>query len=138
MPLRIAIGGFLHESHSFAPHPADYEAFLAPGGFPPLSAGAAMLDALDGTSVAAAGMVARARQAGDRIAPLIWCFASPSGPVTDRAFEMIAAELIAGLAAAARESPLDGVLIDLHGAMLTPRRPDAEGELLQRIRAVVG
>src|SRR5437868_2842836 len=36
MSLRIAVGGFMHESHSFAPHPADYEAFLTPAGFPTL------------------------------------------------------------------------------------------------------
>ncbi|WP_342362664.1 M81 family metallopeptidase [Terrarubrum flagellatum] len=138
MSLRLALGGFMHESHSFAPHPADYEAFLTPAGFPPLSAGAEMLGALEGTSVAAAGMLARARAAGDEIVPLIWCFASPSGPVTDRAFEMIAGEMLSRLARAHREKPFDGVLIELHGAMVTPQFPDAEGELLRRVRATVG
>ena len=39
--MRIAIGGFLHESHSFAPHPTTYRDFVQPGGFPPLCHGAA-------------------------------------------------------------------------------------------------
>ena len=33
---RIAIGGFLHESHSFAPLPTGWHEFVKPGGFPPL------------------------------------------------------------------------------------------------------
>ncbi|MBN8904404.1 MAG: M81 family metallopeptidase, partial [Rhodospirillales bacterium] len=138
MPRRIAIGGFMHESHSFAPHPADYAAFLAPAGFPAFCAGADMLRGLDGASVAAAGMVGRASASGDEIVPLLWCFASPSAPVTDQAFEMIAADMLDRLARAHREKPLDGVLLDLHGAMVTPAFPDAEGELLRRARAIVG
>ena len=31
MTLRIAIGGFLHESHSFAPRPTSYADFVQPG-----------------------------------------------------------------------------------------------------------
>ena len=34
--------------------------------------------------------------------------------------------------------PVDGVLLELHGAMVTERCPDAEGELLRRVRQVVG
>ena len=37
--MRIAIGGFMHESHSFAPRPTRYPDFVQPGGFPPLSYG---------------------------------------------------------------------------------------------------
>ena len=58
MTKRIAIGGFLHESHSFAPRPTTYADFVHPAGFPPLSEGVAMLDAVRGTSVPAAGALA--------------------------------------------------------------------------------
>ena len=34
MTMRIAVGGFLHESHSFAPAPTTYADFLQPGGLP--------------------------------------------------------------------------------------------------------
>jgi microcystin degradation protein MlrC len=33
---------------------------------------------------------------------------------------------------------LDGVYLDLHGAMVTPRFHDAEGEILARVRALIG
>ena len=34
--------------------------------------------------------------------------------------------------------PLDGVYLDLHGAMVTESHPDGEGELLRRVRAQIG
>jgi Metallopeptidase family M81 len=57
MTLRIAIGGFPHESHSFAPLPTSYRDFVQPGGFPPLCHGPALLDSLTGRSVPAAGAI---------------------------------------------------------------------------------
>jgi microcystin degradation protein MlrC len=44
MTQRIAVGGFLHESHSFAPRPTTYAEFVHPAGFPPLAEGAAVLE----------------------------------------------------------------------------------------------
>ena len=34
--------------------------------------------------------------------------------------------------------PVDGVYLDLHGAMVTEQYDDGEGELLRRVRAVIG
>jgi microcystin degradation protein MlrC len=138
MTLRIAIGGFLHESHSFAPKPTTYSDFVHPAGFPPLSEGAAMLDAVRGTSVPAAGALAAAEAAGAAIVPLAWCFANPAAPVQDEAFERIAALICSQLSHALDEMPLDGVYLDLHGAAVVESFPDAEGELLRRVRAIVG
>ena len=138
MTLRIAIGGFLHESHSFAPLPTTYANFVQPGGFPPLCHGPALLPALRATSVPAAGAIAIAEEAGATIIPLAWGFAPPAGPVQDEAFERIAALNCALLSVALDEGPLDGVYLDLHGAALVDSFPDAEGELLRRFRAIVG
>ena len=102
MTRRIAIGGFLHESHSFAPRPTTYADFLRPGGFPPLTEGDAMLDAVRGTSVPAAGALAVAEADGAAVVPLAWTTASPAGPVEDEAFERIAALICAGTVARAR------------------------------------
>jgi microcystin degradation protein MlrC len=136
--MRIAIGGFLHESHSFAPRPTRYRDFVETGGFPPLCHGPALIPALEGTSVPAAGAIAVAQAANATIVPLAWAFANPAGPVEDEAFERIAALNCALLSMALDEGPLDGVYLDLHGAMVSDRFPDAEGELLRRVRAIVG
>ena len=135
--MRIAIGGFLHESHSFAPRPTTWPDFVHPGGFPPLAVGAAMLDAVRGASVPAAGGLAVAEAAGATIVPLAWTLANPAGPIEDEAFERIAALICAELSRALDEAPLDGVYLDLHGAAFVDSFPDAEGELLRRVRAIV-
>ncbi|WP_431284213.1 M81 family metallopeptidase [Humitalea sp. 24SJ18S-53] len=133
--MRIGIAGFLHESHSFAAHPTGWQDFLAPGGWPPLQRPAGMIHHLRHTAVPAAGAIAAAEAAGVTLVPLTWAFANPAGPVTDDAFERICALIVSDLEAA---GPLDGLYLDLHGAMLNVTFPDAEGELLRRIRAVAG
>jgi len=135
---RIAIGGFLHESHSFAPLPTGWAEFVTPGGFPPLQKAATLVETLRPTSCPAAGAIMVAEQEGVQIAPLAWCFANPAGPVTAEAFERIAALLVAALSDALEAGPLDGVYLDLHGAMVAVGFDDAEGEVLRRVRAVVG
>lgn len=135
---RIAIGGFLHESHSFAPLPTGWAEFVRPGGFPPLQKAATLVEALRPTSCPSAGAIMVAEEAGVAIAPLAWGFANPAGPVTAEAFERIAALLVAALSDALEQGPLDGVYLDLHGAMVAVGFDDAEGEVLRRVRAVVG
>jgi microcystin degradation protein MlrC len=138
MTMRIAIGGFLHESHSFAPRPTTYADFVQPGGFPRLVHGAALIEAVRDTSVPIAGAIAAAASADVQLVPLAWCIANPAGPVQDAAFERIAALICAKLSLALDEAKLDGVYLDLHGAALCDSFPDAEGELLRRVRAIVG
>ncbi len=138
MTLRIAIGGFMHESHSFAPRPTTYADFLQPGGLPPLQIGAALIPGLRDRSVPSAGAIAVAEAAGVTLVPMAWGFANPAGPVQDEAFERIAALNCAHLSMALDEGPIDGVYLDLHGAAVVDSYPDAEGELLRRVRAIVG
>ncbi|MGE0419596.1 MAG: M81 family metallopeptidase, partial [Acetobacteraceae bacterium] len=138
MPLRIAIGGFMHESHSFAPRPTTYADFQQPGGLPPLQIGAALIPGLRDCSIGSGGAIAVAEAAGVDLVPLAWGFANPAGPVQDEAFERIAALNIAHLSMALDQGPIDGIYLDLHGAAVVDSYPDAEGELLRRVRAVVG
>ena len=136
--MRIAIGGFLHESHSFAPRPTTWREFLEPGGWPAVQRPATLIANLRDTAVPAAGAIRAAEAAGATIAPLSWGFANPAGPVTAEAFERLAALIFADLQAALDEGPLDGLYLDLHGAMVAEFFPDAEGELLRRARAILG
>lgn len=54
----------------------------------------------------------------------------PSGPVDDDAFEAMAQAILTAVG-----KGCDGILLDLHGAMVTRNDDDGEGELLRRIRA---
>jgi microcystin degradation protein MlrC len=136
--MRIAIGGFLHESHSSAPRPTVWRDFLEPGGWPAVQRPATLIAALRDTAVPAAGAIRAAEEAGVAIAPLSWGFANPAGPVSAESFERLASLILADLQAALDEGPLDGLYLDLHGAMVAEHFPDAEGELLRRARAILG
>src|SRR3546814_3395699 len=46
--------------------------------------------------------------------------------------------IVGGLRAALAAGPLDAVYLCLHGAMVTESHEDGEGEILRRVRAVVG
>jgi microcystin degradation protein MlrC len=133
--MRIAVGGFQHETNTFAPVKASYADFEAPDAWPGLARGPALIDAVRGVNLPAAGFIDEARARGHTIAPLTWCSATPSAQVTRDAYERIAAMLLADLAAM---SHLDAVYLDLHGAMVAEHIDDADGELLRRVRALVG
>ncbi|MES2712532.1 MAG: M81 family metallopeptidase [Pseudomonadota bacterium] len=136
--MRIAIAGFQHESHSFAPMPTGWAQFVKPGGFPPLQRAATLLETMRPTSVPIAGAIATLEAAGVTIAPLAWSFANPAGPVTPEAFERIAGIMTSALSDALDAGPIDGVFLELHGAMVAVDFPDAEAEVLRRFRAIVG
>lgn len=58
--------------------------------------------------------------------------------MTAEAFERFCALLFHDLAAAADAGKLDGLYLDLHGAMVAEHFPDAEAEVLRRARAILG
>jgi microcystin degradation protein MlrC len=131
---RIAVGGFQHETNTFAPLKATYRDFEMADGWPGLTEGAAILAAFDGINLPVAGFLDQARSRHE-IVPLLWCSASPSAHVEREVYERIAGRLLNLITSA---GSLDGIYLDLHGAMVTEHLEDGEGELLERIRAVVG
>ncbi len=136
--MRIAIGGFQHESHSFAPRPTRWADFLNPGGFPPVQRPATLVAGLRDTAVPASGAIRAVEAAGGTVVPLSWGLAYPAGPVAAEAFERLSALILADLQAAMEQGKVDGLYLDLHGAMVAEGFPDAEGELLRRARAILG
>jgi microcystin degradation protein MlrC len=133
--VKIAVGGFQHETNSFAPTLTTYDNFTQAGGWPGLTRGEAMFDAVAGINLALTGFIAEASAARHALVPLLWANAVPGGLVEAAAFERIAAMLITDLA---EMGPFDAVYLDLHGAMVTTAHEDGEGELLRRVRAVAG
>jgi hypothetical protein len=84
--MRIAVGGFQHETNTFAPAKATWRDFAEGGGFPPLQSGAALLDAFTGMNLPIAGAIAALREAGHAPVPLVWAAATPSAHVTEEAY----------------------------------------------------
>src|SRR6201995_3518357 len=132
---RIAVGGFLHETNTFAPTKATYDDFVHGGGWPAMAIGADVLKTMRHINVGLAGFVEAAEANGWQLVPTIACGASPSAHVTRDAFERITKVMVDGIAAA---GSLDGVYLDLHGAMVTEHLDDGEGEILARVRKAIG
>ncbi len=132
---RIAIGGMQHETNTFAPSKADYAAFEAGGGWPGAQYGDPVFAAVEGANIPAAGAIQALRAQGHDLVATAWAAASPSAHVTTDAFERIVSGLISELK---KQLPVDGVYLDLHGAMVTEAHDDGEGEILRRVREAVG
>ncbi|MCA1326402.1 M81 family metallopeptidase [Herbaspirillum sp. alder98] len=132
---RIAVAGFQHETNTFSNSPALLEHFIDGGGWPSLQIGNDMLDTLHGMNLPAAGAIEAIRQSGNEPVPLIWTAATPSGRVEQNAFEHLQKLLLDSLKLC---GPLDGVYLDLHGAMASDLHDDAEGILLKNIRHQIG
>ena len=127
---RIAVGGFQHETNTFAPSPATYKSFEQGGGWPGVQYGPPLLDAIAGANLPAEGFIQAARAAGHTIVPLAWAAASPSDKVTSDAFERIMEGMLEQLRPA---MPVDALYLDLHGAMVADDYDDGEGEILRRV-----
>lgn len=132
---RVAVGGFQHETNTFAPQRATYEDFVKHDAWPGLSRGPALFDATAGINLPITGFVGAAREDGHDLVPLLWCSAEPCAHVTRDAFERVMAMLIDDLRA---HAPVDAVYLDLHGAMVVEHHEDGEGEVLRRVRAAIG
>jgi microcystin degradation protein MlrC len=132
---RIAIAGFQHETNTFASHKATYRDFEMADGWPGLTRGSAMFEVFQGINLPIAGFLDRAGKINHELLPALWCSASPSAHVEAVAYERIVAEMLDRISAL---QPFDGIYLDLHGAMVSEHLEDGEGELLARLRRLVG
>ncbi|MDQ7263446.1 M81 family metallopeptidase [Paracoccus sp. PS-1] len=120
---RLVLARLNHETNSFSPVKTPLAAFAPKWGEEALAAA--------GNYPAAIGAFhAFARRIGAAVEVPLIAHAMPSGPVEDEAFEAMAQAILAAV-----EKGCDGILLDLHGAMVTRSHDDGEGELLRRVRA---
>jgi microcystin degradation protein MlrC len=77
----------------------------------------------------------RAEALGWTVVEGLAAFAMPAGDTTRATHEALRDEILADLRKA---MPVDGVMLNLHGAMIAEGYPDAEGDLLARVRSLVG
>ncbi len=132
---RIAVGGFQHETNTFAPQQATWADFERADAWPPLLHGPELLGGVEGFNIPIAGAVERLTELGHEIVPLAWAAAPPASYVTKDAYERMWALFDSDLR---RFGPFDAIYLDLHGAMVAEHTEDGEGEWLRRIRGIVG
>lgn len=134
--MKIAAGGIQHETNTFATTPTTLEDFSSVSGCGPEFAGGDVITKLySGTATIHGGFLDEAEAQQAELLPLLCARAQPAGVVEQSAFERMTELFLSRLEGCL---PVDGVVLDLHGAMVTEQYEDAEGEFLARVRALVG
>ncbi|MGF2227008.1 M81 family metallopeptidase [Brucella sp. NF 2653] len=129
--MRIFTASLATETNTFSPVPTDRASFemafyAAPGKHP------------ETPTLCSSPIVAlRKRAAADGLTVIegTATWAEPGGLLQRQAFEELRDEILDQLKAA---MPVDAVVLGLHGAMVAQGYDDCEGDLLERVRAIVG
>ncbi|MDX1945379.1 MAG: M81 family metallopeptidase [Pirellulaceae bacterium] len=133
--MRVAVGGVLHETSTFLPLPttvADFEQGFG------LFRGTGVAERFRGANMCIGGFFDAAAAEGFTAVPLLWGFAYPSGIIRRADYESLKQEYLSRLQAADAEARLDGVLLDLHGAMVIEGIEDGDGDMVAAVRAAIG
>ena len=128
---RVAIGGLMHESNTFAEGWTTREDFVSGG----LETGAAILDRWGTAHHEVAGFLDAARECGFEAVPTLMAWATPSAPLTAEAFRSLTDQLLDEIR---KVGEVDAVLLALHGAMVAEGVDDADGTILERVRELIG
>ncbi|MDX8522751.1 M81 family metallopeptidase [Mesorhizobium dulcispinae] len=128
MSFRILTGEIEHEANTFSKVPTTLEGFRAGA----LLLGDEIPAARRGTRTALGAAFEAAEKFGWTLSHPLAARATPGGTVTKEAFEQLCSWFLSGAGGC------DGALINLHGAMVAEGYEDAEGEILSRLRSVLG
>ena len=120
---RVLVAGLFHETHTFLDQPSTVDDFAVRRG-PEMREARGDGSPLDGVLEAAEGF-------GWTVIPAIDLRATPGGTVPDAIVGMFWDALLRVIR---QDVPFDGVLLVLHGAMVSESLVDVEGELLERLR----
>ncbi len=133
--MKIVTACLAHETNTFAPTPTTLADFGRNPPGPAFPAGGPILNTFRGTRTVHGGAIDVAEREGVTIEPLLHVFATPSGMVRQDAFDELLDLVLTRLR---QHGNADGLLLDLHGAMVTEQHQDAEGRILAAVREVVG
>lgn len=125
---KIAYGGIMHESNSFKPAMTPLSEFH-------VYRGEEIPREFANGNGELAGYIEGAGRSGLDLLPTLFAQATPGGPVTAEALDKLTSELISRIKAAGR---LDGVMLALHGAMVSEKYPHGDAEIVRRVREALG
>lgn len=130
-PLRVAIAEFKQETNTFVDRPTtmvDFETWH-------YWTGPDLVTGLQGTNSEIDGFLNVLTEVGIEAVPVLATFAMSGGKVDDAVYRRLLGELLEGIAEA---RPLDGVLLALHGAMVTESDDSPDANTLKAVRELVG
>ena len=120
----IAIAGFQHETNTFSPDLATYAEFMKEDSWPSLIEKNDIIARLKNMNLPMAGFIEAALlNKNILLHPIVWASAEPCGYVTQDAFDKIATKICDGIA---KIKSLDGIYLDLHGAMVVQNHQDGK------------
>ena len=129
MKKRVLIAGLSHETHTFVTGRTELSEFH-------ILCGDAMWEA-EGDASTLAGLLEVGRGCDWEMLPVINMSATPSSIVSEAVIAHFW-EAFEDAALRALSSGVDGILLDMHGAMVSESHDDVEGEILRRIRQIDG
>ena len=129
--MRIFTATLGTETNTFAPMPTGLAEFQGNGYDMP----ATPSEKLPAFGQLCKALRERSAEAGWTLIEGKLAFAQPSGITVKSAYEFLRDQLLADLKAA---MPVDAVLLQIHGAMIADGYEDAEGDLLARVRELIG
>lgn len=129
--MRVVTGGISHETSTFTPIPTTWGSYDERFNL----RGAAVLETFRGTNTPIGGFIEGSGSHGFELVPTLFTEAFPSAPTPRRIFDLLLGELLQRIEEAV---PIDGVLLDLHGAMIAEGIDDAESHILASVRGLVG
>src|SRR5215204_2465417 len=133
MTFRVAAAQIAHETSAFSAVKTDITAFAASG----ISLGQDVIETARETNTEFGGFITGAAVEGFDLIPILSVWATPSGLVTAHAIQHLTRLLGDGLRKVKAEGPLNGVLLALHGAMVTETDDDGDGYVLHTVRRIV-
>jgi microcystin degradation protein MlrC len=129
--MKIFSAALATETNTFAPAPTGHRGFEEFG----IYRGDASTRAPEGAGALLRCLRDAAEADGHQLVESLCAFAQPSGPTLRSVYEEFRDAILDDLRAAL---PVQAVQLFLHGAMVAEGTPDCEGDLLQRVRAIVG
>ena len=131
--MRIAIGGFSHETNCFGPVPLPREVFERC-----IYDADTFFKSNTGVRNASGGFIDEAKSQNVELVCTLLGARNPSAPADQGAFEDYLKNLVDALWTAHSQEPLDGILLSMHGAGVTQGFDDLEGETLRAVREKFG
>ena len=131
--MRVVTGAICHETSTFTPVATTWESYRNER-FGYLH-GDEIFTKFRGTNTPIGGFLDGAEKHGFELIPTVFANAHPSGPTPREIFDTILGDLLNGIVAA---GAIDGILLELHGAMVAEGINDGEGHILGAVRELVG
>jgi microcystin degradation protein MlrC len=132
MTFTVLTAEFSHETNTFSILPTDYAAFANRS----ILFGNEAIEERRHSNTDIAGFIDVAEARGWTVIHALSASAPPGGCVTHNAFERLTNPILALVSQ--HSGKLDGIALGLHGAMVPDFCEDGEGELLARLRTIIG